>query len=512
MTEVCLAFGVHQPLRINKNFTEELAKGRRPEELFDVYFNNTWNREIFNRVADKCYRPANEIILEEIDRFKSEQREFKVAFSSSGIFFEQCERWAPDVLDSFKQLSETGCVEFLCQTYFHSLSSLFSAERSEFMEQVLMHRELMRELFGQNPQVFENTEFIYNNSIAKTIAGLGFQGIFTEGAERILGWRSPNYVYKARDCNLQVLLRNYRLSDDVSFRFSNRSWSGWPLTAEKYAAWLSSTPGQCTNLFMDYETFGEHQWLETGIHEFLKWLPREVLRYDHLRFITPSELLEHEPVGEIDVDDFCTISWADMSRSTDAWLGNDMQRTAFNAVKRLTPLVKKTKNADLIKIWRLLQTSDHIYYMYTVRGPSGLVHEYFSQQFPAEAFWAFMKIMSNLHEKVAENLGGEDQVSARLLRVVPPDRAFHFHEDGTYIDLSAHSLEELRDVLPLVSDRSILFHVACKHFEKWVRFTIGDDELANEISTIEGKGVADLRQRLHYAIEQRISKLQGGIR
>jgi alpha-amylase len=510
MTEVCLSFEVHQPLRIDRNFTEDLTKGKMPNELFDIYFNNTWNRDIFKRVAERCYHPTNKIILENMDKFKHERRKFKVVFSLSGIFLEQCERWAPDVLNYFKQLSETDCVEFLCQTYFHSLSSLFSTDRSEFVEQVLMHQRLMRDLFGKNPKIFENTEFIYNNSIARTIADLGFQGIFTEGAERVLERGSPNFVYKAKDCDIRVLLRNYRLSDDISFRFSNRDWDGWPLTAEKYARWLSNTPGQCINIFMDYETFGEHQWSETGIHEFLKWLPAEILKYEHLQFATPSELIKHEPVGEIDVHDFDTLSWADVERSTNAWLGNDMQRTAFNAIKRLEPFVKRTKNESLLRTWRFLQTSDHIYYMYTTPGPSGFVHGYFSQQFPAEAFWAFMKIMSNFYEKVAENLG-EDRTSAYLLRVVPPDRAFHFHENGVYINLSAHSLEELRDILPLVPDKSILFHTACKQFDNWIRLTIGDSKLADTISTIEVKTALNLRQELHSAVKRRVSELLAGL-
>jgi len=236
------------------------------------------------------------------------------------------------------------------------------------------------------------------------------------------------------------------------------------------------------------------------------------LKHKHLCFSTPSELLEHGPVGEIDAPDFSTVSWADANRSTDAWLGNDMQRTAYEAVKRVGPYVKRTKNEALLKIWRLLQTSDHIYYMYTTRGPSGVVHGYFSQQFPTEAFWAFMKVMSSFYEKVAEGLSGKDRLSAHLLRIVPPDRAFHFHEDGVYINLSAHSLEELKDVLPLASDRSILFHVACRHFENWVRSTIGDRELADNISSIKSKNITDLRQRLGYLMEQRVSKLRGVMR
>ena len=341
MTEICLAFEVHQPVRINGNFSEAAAEGKDLDELFEIYFNNTWNRMILERVVKKCYFPANQIILENIDRFKKERRKFKVAYSISGILIEQCERWEPDLLDSFKQLAESGCVEFLSQTYFHSLASLFSIERKEFIEQILMHRRLMDQLFGLEPSVFENTEFIYNNSIAKTLAQLGFKGVFTEGAERILGWRSPNYVYKAKGSDIKVLLRHYRLSDDISFRFSSRDWNGWPLTADKYAAWLSATPGQCINIFMDYETFGEHHWPETGIHDFLRWLPQEVLNQPHLQFSTPSELLRHDPVDEIDVHDFDTVSWADIERSTNAWLGNNMQRTCYNAIKRLEPHVKK---------------------------------------------------------------------------------------------------------------------------------------------------------------------------
>jgi alpha-amylase len=511
LTDVCLAFEVHQPFRIDKNFTEELADGKDPEELLEVYFNDTWNREILLRAAEKCYRPANRIILENIDLFKSDRRKFKVAFSISGVFLEQCKRWAPDVIDSFNQLAETECVEFLCQTYYHSLASLYSASRPEFVEQVLLHRELMEDLFRQKPKIFENTEFIYNDSIAKTVAGLGFLGIFTEGTERMLKWRSPNFLYRARDSDLRVLLRNYRLSDDVSFRFSNRSWVNWPLTADMYAEWLSMTPGQCINIFMDYETFGEHQWPETGIHDFLRWLPGEILRHEHLQFKTPSELVKHKPVGEFAVEDFRTISWADTDRSTEAWLGNDMQRTAYTAVKGYESLVKKTNIAALLKIWRLLQISDHIYYMYTTTGSSGIVHGYFSQQFPTEAFWSFLRVVSNFHEKVSENLDGEDRVSARLLRYVPPDRAFHFHENGIYLNISAHSLEELRDALPLITDKSILFHSACKHFEKWIRFTIGDRKLADSISEIDAEDVLTLRQRLNRTIAERTNNLRKAI-
>ncbi len=506
MTDVCLAFEVHQPFRINKGFSEDAAKGKKLEDLFDLYFDNIWNKMIFERAAKKCYFPTNRIILENIDRFKGERKKFKVAYSLSGVLVEQCERWAPDLIDSFKQLAESGCVEFLSQTYYHSLSSLFSAERREFIEQVSMQRRLMKDLFGQTPVVFENTESVYNNSIAQTIAKLDFNGIYTEGAERVLGWRSPNYIYSAKGSGIKVLLRNYRLSDDISFRFSNRNWEGWPLTADKYAAWLSATPGQCINIFMDYETFGEHQWPETGIHEFLRWLPQRVIERQNLQFSTPSELLLHDPVGEIDVPDFETMSWADSERSTNAWLGNDMQRTCYRAIKELEPCVRKTANEKILRLFRHLQTSDHIYYMYTGGGGPGAVHGYFSQQPPVEAFWSLLRILSDFYEKVAEHLSGPERALVRLLRVLPPDKALHFHEGAHYINLSAHSLGEFLDVVKAAPERSLRYHLIFKHFEKWVRHAIGDAELADEIAKVN-PDAPDVWQKIYSLINAKIANL-----
>ena len=507
MPDICLNFEIHQPFRLDGNFVEEAARGKKPEELFNTYFNNVWNREILKRVASKCYRPANDIILKNIDRFKKERKKFKVAYSISGVLLEQCELWEPDVIDSFKQLAESGCVEFIDQTYYHSLASLYSVEREEFVKQVLMHKRLVNELFHHMPVIFENTESIYNNSIAKILEKLGYKGVFTEGAERVLSARSPNYIYRAAGAKLKVFLRNYRLSDDIAFRFSARDWEGWPLTADKYAAWLAATSGQCINIFIDYETFGEHQWPETGIYEFLRWLPEEVLKHENLRFVNPSELLSHDAVDEINVHDFNTISWADVERSTNAWLGNDMQRTCYKAIKDLEPYIRKTGNEGILKLWRLLQISDHLYYMYTGAGGPGIVHGYFSQQPPVRAFWTFMRILSDFYEKVVENLSGREEISARLLRVLPPEKAFHFHEDGVYINLSAHSLGELRETLKLASDKSILFHAARKHFEKWIRSTIDDPKLADEIAKAEGRSSAELRQKLYDCVNKRILEL-----
>ncbi|MEM2875028.1 MAG: hypothetical protein QW567_03305 [Candidatus Hadarchaeales archaeon] len=507
MAEICLAFEVHQPFRLNRRFRDEMAAGRRASELFDVYFDSRLNREIFLRVVRKCYMPATQIILENLERYRGERKKFKVAFSLSGTFLEQCERWHPELLDLFREVARTGCAEFLCQTYYHSLSSIFSSDRTEFIEQVHMHRRRIEELFRYKPTVFENTEFIYNNSIARTIAALGFRGIFTEGADRILGWRSPNFVYRASSADIKVLLRNYRLSDDIAFRFSNRDWEGWPLTAERYSYWLACTPGTCINIFMDYETMGEHQWPETGIHEFLRWLPGEVLKHDNLSFSLPSEIVRHDPVGEIDVHDFNTISWADAERSTNAWLGNDMQRTAFNHLKALERWVRSTGDAELLRTWRLLQTSDLIYYMFATPGPSGLVHGYFSQQFPSEAFWVYMRILSDFYLRVSEALGSAG-ASLRLLRPVPPDMAFHFFEGGRYVNLSAHSLRELSDVLRMAPERSVKEHLERGDLYRWVNDTIGDHELASRISALSTSTPVVRGSDVSRTIEERIHELE----
>jgi alpha-amylase len=507
--DLCFGFEVHQPYRIRKDFHSEISKGKKIEKLFEIYFDNEWNKDILKRVATKCYRPSNEIMLENIDKFRGEKKQFKIAYSISGVLVEQLERWAPDVINSFKNLAKSGCVEFLDQTYYHSLSSLFSTDREEFIEQILLHNDLMKDVFRYAPMIFENTEFIYNDSIANVLEKLGYRAVFTEGVERILTWRSPNYIYKSASASIPILLRNNQLSDDIAFRFSARDWVGWPLTADKYAAWLSTMPGQCINVFIDYETFGEHQWQETGILEFLKWLPREILRYDDLHFKTPSELISsHIPVGEIKVHDFDTVSWADVERSTKAWFGNDMQRTAYNALKNLEPYVKKTKDENIFKLWRTLQVSDLLYYMFTELGSSGLVHGYFSSQPPVQAFWAFTRVLSDFYEKVAANLKEPYRTTAYLNRIVAPDKAFHFHQNGKYIKLSAHSIEEFRDTLSIVSEGSLLYHLKRRDFENWINQTIGDAELADCVRRVGRIDKYVLRKEIIDCINERILKLK----
>jgi alpha-amylase len=361
------------------------------------YFNHKLNQEIFEKVAKKCYIPTNKILLDLINKYDGK---FRVSFSLTGTFIEYCERYMPSVLDSFKELFATGAVDIIEETYYHSLSSMYD-DLDEFEKQVSMHREKIKRIFNYKPKIFRNTETIYDNRIARKIAELGYKGIITEGADKILGGRSPNYLYKPVNTDLKVLLRNYKLSDDVGFRFSTHDWSEFPLTADKFSKWISRCEGDLVNLFIDYETFGEHQWIETGIFEFLKHLPGEVLKHDHLDFVTVSEAVErYKPVGEIDVP--WAISWADEDRNVSTWLGNDMQIACFNELKNIGRKLKEKSNERLLKTWRRLQTSDHLYYCSTKGLADGDVHAYFSPyDNPYEGFINYMNILQDLKQRVA---------------------------------------------------------------------------------------------------------------
>jgi alpha-amylase len=365
-------------------------------DSFSTYFDRKLNKEIFEKVANKCYLPTNKLLLDLIHEFDGK---FRISFSLTGTFVEYCERFMPSVLDSFKELFHTGAVDLIEETYFHSLSSLYD-ELDEFEEQVKMHRQMIKRIFNYEPKVFRNTEAIYDNRIAKKIEELGYKGIITEGSERILGWRSPNFVYKPVSADLKVLLRNYKLSDDIGFRFSARDWPGFPLTADKYAYWMSRCEGDLVNLFMDYETFGEHQWTETGIFDFIRHLPGEVLRHKHLDFVTVSEAIDkYRAVGEIDAP--WAISWADEDRDVSTWLGNDMQIACFNELRDIGRKLKKHDDKELLHAWRLLQTSDHLYYVSTKGLEDGNVHAYFSPyDVPYDGFINYMNILQDLKQKI----------------------------------------------------------------------------------------------------------------
>ncbi|HDS11420.1 MAG TPA: alpha-amylase [Candidatus Wirthbacteria bacterium] len=397
-TAICFYFQVHQPFRL------------RPYTVFDVgrkhnYFDEEKNESIMRKVATKCYLPTNALMLELTKRHP----EFKIAYSISGVALEQFEKYAPDVLESFQKLVATGQVEILSETYYHSLAFLYSKE--EFLKQVDEHKRKVKKLFKVTPQVFRNTELIYNNELAKFVQQMGYKGIITEGADRILDWRSPNFVYTPAGApDISLLLKNYKLSDDIAFRFSNRLWNEYPLKAEKYVRWLDAVQGETINLFMDYETFGEHQWEDTGIFQFMEKLPSLVLKNKKLTFKTPSEVVRDcQPVAQMDIHHL--ISWADMERDLSAWLGNKMQQSAIKEVylleKRILQALRKEKNKPdgqlkrsykkWVNDWKKLQTSDHFYYMCTKWFSDGDVHKYFNPyDSPYEAYITFMNVLNDL--------------------------------------------------------------------------------------------------------------------
>jgi alpha-amylase len=342
--------------------------------------------------------PANRLILELIRRYEGR---FRVAYSITGVLLEQLSEYAPEVLSTFDALARTGCVEFLAETYYHSLSFLYS--REEFTQQIYKHMETVERFFGQRPRTFRNTELIYNNDLAAIIEGMGcFDAILSEGADQILGHRSPNFVYRPPNCRkVKLLLKNYRLSDDIAFRFSNRGWCEWPLMATKFGGWINQVNGNgvVVNLFLDYETFGEHQWEDTGIFEFMQRLPAEVLRHPDNDFKTPAEVAaSHEPVDVVDVPHI--ISWADTERDLSAWLGNAMQSSSLHEIYRLEKKIKSTNDEDIIADWRRLQTSDHFYYMCTKYFADGDVHKYFNPyDSPYDSYINFMNVLSSLSSR-----------------------------------------------------------------------------------------------------------------
>ncbi|MCW4016735.1 MAG: DUF5752 family protein [Candidatus Bathyarchaeota archaeon] len=516
MTDVCLMFEVHQPFRLNRNFHSDLLFKEKltTKDLFDLYFDNGLNRYVFERAARKCYLPANQIILEQINKTKSTGKPFKVTYGISGVFLEQCQLWSPRLIESFKQLAETGCVEFMEETYYHSLASLYGDDRSEFVEQVKMHRQLMKELFGYEPTFIENTELLYNNAIAKTMEQLGYKGTVTEGIDKTLRGRSPNYVYKAKDSDFRVLLRNYRLSDDIGFRFSSTGWNEYPLDATKYARWLAGTQGQVIVVFVDYETFGEHHWPEGGIHEFLRALPDEVNKWHHLNWRTPSEVIkQHTPVGEVDIHEYSTVSWADIERDASAWIGNPIQNICYDSLKELELLVKGIGDKDLVRLWRYLQLSDHLYYLSIKGGGPGDVHNYFSSMgSPVEAFAVYSRILSDLEARIRLELEKPELAAKRLLRRLPAGMGFTFsYEFARSSGLTVRSLNEFYSALKMIDVSAILFHMERGDFERWLSQVVGDELLADQIATVNSlnrklKGEA-LRKKVLGIVERRLAQL-----
>ena len=396
---ICLYFQVHQPTRLRLYRFFDIGKDSH-------YYDDFANRTILRRVAQKCYLPMNRLMLELIGQYKGK---FKIAYSISGSALEQFQRFAPEVIESFKALAATGKVEFLAETYYHSLASLVS--ESEFRHQVQKHAALIEELFGVKPVTFRNTELIYSNGIGEMVYDMGYKTMLTEGARHIMGWQSPNYVYTGEtQPKLKLLLRNYSLSDDIAFRFSNKGWNMWPLTAQKYVDWMkeSAKEGDIVNLFMDYETFGEHQSEGSGIFAFMKALPGAVLADGTFGFATPAEIVKkYKPVSDIAVED--AISWADEERDVTAWLGNELQSEAFKKVYAMTEKLSIVNDPDLWNDFGHLQESDHFYYMCTKFFSDGEVHKYFNPyDTPYEAFINYMNVISDFQIRLDEKRAALD--------------------------------------------------------------------------------------------------------
>lgn len=393
---IVLYLHVHQPYRI-RHYT-----ALEPGNVHD-YFNaqgdtQTNNEQILRKVAEKSYLPTNRCLL----RIMEKHPEFKVSLSITGLVLEQLQQWSPEALQSFKDLVATGRTELVGETYHHSLAFFYS--REEFEAQVEQHRSKIKEIFSQTPRVFRNTELAYNNDIAYWADQAGYKGILAEGWDPVLGWRGPNYVYRpAYTDHIRLLMKNYRLSDDVAFRFGNHAWGEWPLTAEKYAHWLNADQHATNfNLFMDYETFGEHQWSDTGIFDFLEHLPGEWLKTKGNTFMTVSEACDaFEPADVVDVP--YTVTWADTERDLSAWLGNRLQQQAITALYELERKILATHDEALIGDWRRLQTSDHFYYMCTKWWNDGDIHAYFSPyDSPYEAYMNFMNAYHDVRFRLTE--------------------------------------------------------------------------------------------------------------
>ena len=394
MTDVTVYFQVHQPFRLRRYTFFDIGTS-------EVYFDDGENERIVRRVAERCYLPMNALVRRLVDQHAGE---FRVSYSISGTALEQMERWAPEALESFRGLAGTGCVEFLAETSHHSLCAL--TDLSEFRAQARAQADRVESLFGKRPTTFRNTELVIDERIAAAVEELGFRALLGEGADHLLGWRSPHHVYRPRGTrDLRLLLRDYVRSDDIAFRFSNRTWEEWPLSAERFAKWVHAAPDgdAAVNLFMDYETFGEHQWEETGIFRFFEGLPGAVLADDRFRFRTPGEVaVEHEPVGEMAIPR--PTSWADAERDVTAWLGNPMQRAANAALYAHLPAARALSAAGepaALETWRKLSTSDHLYYMCTKWFSDGDVHKYFSPYAtPHDAFIAFMNVVDDFGRRV----------------------------------------------------------------------------------------------------------------
>lgn len=386
---ISFIFQVHQPFRLKRY------------RFFDIgndhyYFDDFQNEDIFRRIVEQSYIPANRLMLQLI---KDTKHRFRVAYAISGVALEQIEMYAPELIDSFTELAETGCVEFLGETYAHSLASL-AYDKDEFRTQVKEHAQKIELMFGQKPRVFRNSELLYDDAIGKWVHDMGFDGVITEGAKHILGWKSPNNLYKcATTPELKLLLRNSHLTEDISRNFTNYSWSEYPLTADKYAAWIAKDlqDGEVVNIDMSYDVLGSGNPADSGIFDFFRALPT-YLEKEGIGFATPSESIKNlTPKDALTIPD--TISWSEEEKNTNSWLGNTIQREAFNKIQQLAERTRLSQNRRLLQDWTYLQSSDHLYYMSSQGDDVKLFSPYDNEY---EAFNNYMNVISDFHLRVDE--------------------------------------------------------------------------------------------------------------
>jgi len=494
MQSVCLYFQVHQPYRLKKYRFFNLGNDH-------YYYDDYLNKSIIERVAQKSYIPMNKLLLELIKKYGED---FKISFSISGMALEQFQEYTPEVLESFKELAKTGQVEFLTETYGHSLAGLKS--KDEFVRQIQMHHDKMKELLGVSPQTFRNTELIYSDEIGEMVAELGYKTMLTEGAKHILGWKSPNYVYtNAINPRLKVLLRNFRLSDDIAFRFSSQAWSEWPLTTDKFVGWLNniSEKEQVINLFMDYETFGEHQWIETGIFEFMRNLPQKIIDTPSLKFDTPAGVTkEYQPIADIHVPN--PISWADEERDLTAWLGNEIQDEAFDKLYATESAMRSCQDPSLQKDWYRLQASDHFYYMCTKWFSDGDVHEYFTPySSPYEAYINYMNVLADFRIRLdREGMLSKPESEEPLRAVIQQEDAFSVVSKFTNVKLKNLINEwEIQDLSNLYYESNQIIRdkmmkiLGKKIFKKLDEYR----ELSNPLS---GREIIQFKEKIRARIAQ----------
>lgn len=389
---VCIYFQIHHPERLRKYQFFDIGKKHN-------YFDNYANRSELEDLAEHCYLPANALLKELIEQYKCK---FKVAFSISGSAIDQLEMHAPEVIRSFQELAKSDCVEFLAETYSHSLASL-SEDTDEFEQQVKRHTATIKSLFGKKPVTFRNTSLIYSDEIGVRIAKLGFKTMLTDGAKHVLGWKSPNFVYKNPiDENLKLLLKNDKLSDDIAVRFSERNWNEYPLTSEKFASWVDSSlaDSEVLNLFMNYEVIGYYNRAESGIFEFLRYFVKQIAENDSYQFLLPKEVVKKYEAKDVLHVPY-PISWTDEERDITSWLGNELQKEAFEELFKIQPQVKKKKDAALSEDYSRLQASEHFYFMRTKLFSNKDYHKYYiPYDSPYEAFINYMNVLSDFIDRL----------------------------------------------------------------------------------------------------------------